>query len=48
MLTIEMSTTLRKYDIIEQINSRDLAVGDTTAGGRSKRRNEEIRNGKRK
>ena len=31
MLTIEMSTTrflLRKYDIIEQINSRDLAVGD--------------------
>ena len=33
MLTIEMSTTrflLRKYDIIEQINSRDLAVGDTT------------------
>ena len=33
MLTIEISTTrflLRKYDIIEQINSRDLAVGDTT------------------
>ena len=36
MLTIEMSTTLRKYDIIEQINSRDLAVGDTTAGGSDK------------
>ena len=33
MLTREMSTThflLRKYDVIEQINSRDLAVGDTT------------------